>query len=253
MENEDINTSTSNSIPEVEIRQLLDKIKEAMCERGFRDDLVDGTRIIVIHPNDWEVSLLVPYNNTKAAQIRKPIEDILYRICGVEDRCCDYFGKQKPKEAYEWYFRHPNTPQDIYDRLDQQIEAELGEEIGMGLPKPSRMKTRDTPAFVTVREDVFEQIRTGEKNTEYRRLNQYYCDKFFPNGKQKKLIKFNRGYRTGSENQMVYEIDSIVLVSERCEEIPAYNSKGKLIVSYEDIPLGFAPIAYGIKLGKRIS
>lgn len=253
MEKEDIHTSTSNSIPEVEVHQLLAQIKAAMRERGFRDDVVDGTRIIVIHPNDWEVSLLVPYHNTRAAQIRKPIEDILYRLCGVEDRCCDYFGKQKPKEAYEWYFRHPNTPQDIYDRLDQQIEAELGEEIGMGLPKPSIMKTRDTPAFVTVRKDVFEQIRSGVKKIEYRNLNQYYCDKFFPNGKQKKQIKFNCGYKAGSDNQMVYEIESIVLVSERGDEIPAYNKDGKLIVSYDDIPPMFAPVAYGIKLGKRIA
>jgi hypothetical protein len=253
MEKEDTQPPNPNVIPESEVNMLLDKIKIAMRESGLREDVVEGTRIIVIHPEDWEVSLLVPYRNTKTAQIRKPVEDILFRMCGVEDRCCDYFGKQKPKESYEWYFRHPNIPQDIYDRLEQEIEMELGEEIGMGLPKPSIIKSKDTPAFVTVREDVFEQIRSGVKTTEYRNLNQYYCDKFFPNGKQKKLIKFNRGYRTGRENQMVFEINSIVLVSERGNEIPAYSINGKLIVSYEDIPSGFAPVAYGIKLGKRIS
>lgn len=240
-------------IPTSEIDSLLLKVKSAMVEKNFRKDIIEGTRIIVIHPDCWEVSLLVPYSNTKPSQIRKSIEDILYKVCDVEERCCDYFGKQKQKEAYEWYFRHPNTPQDIYERLEQQIEEELGEEIGMGLPKPNRCKTKDGPAFVTVREDVFEDISTGRKNIEYRNLNQYYCDKFFPNGVAKKYIKINRGYKSGAENQMTFEISHIVFVSERGDETPTFDSNGKLIVSYANIPRNFAPVAYGIKLGKRIA
>lgn len=250
---EDTAKIMQTNIPQSEIEGLLKIIKNSMLEKGLRQDIINGTRIVVIHPLDWEVSLLVPYANTKASQVRKVIEKILYDICNVEERCCDYFGKQRPKEAYEWYFRHPNTPQDIYDRLEQEIEAELGNEIGMGLPKPRKIKVSSSPAFLTVREEVFEQIANGEKTIEYRNLNQYYCDKFFPSGIQKKLVKFNRGYLAGVENQMTFEISDIVLVSERGDETCACDSEGKLIVSYSKIPRNFAPVAYGLKLGRRIS
>ena len=243
----------SNPIPELAIDNLLNKVKSAMRTRNISADIVNETRIIVIHPEYWEVSLLVPYRNTKAAQIRKTIEDILYNVCNVEERCCDYFGKQKPKESYEWYFRHPDTPQDIYEFLEREIEAELGDEIGMGLPTPSKCKAKDCPAFITVREDVFDQIARGEKTTEYRNLNQYYCDKFLPNGIARKAVKINRGYKSGAENQMTFVISDIVLVSERGDEIPVHDENGKLIVSYAKIPRNFAPAAYGIKLGRRIA
>ena len=244
-------------IPQQEVYTLLDKVKSAMAEHSISSEIINGTKIIVIHPSDWEVSLLVPYKNTKPSVIRKQVENILYGVCGIEDRCCDYFGKQRDKGAYEWYFRHPNTPRDIYERLDEklemEIEEELGGQIGMGLPKPNRYKVNDAPAFVTVREDVFLELESGKKDTEYRSLNQYYCDKFFPSGIQKKLIKFNRGYKSGRENQMVFEIRDIVFVSDRGEEAPSKDLFGKPIISFADIPHNFAPVAYGIKLGRRIS
>ena len=238
-------------IPHAEVDTLLSKVKEFMSSFGFRQETIDGTRIIVIHPENWEVSLLVPYNNTKAGETRKKIEGILFDKCGVECNCCDYFGKQKSKEAYEWYFRHPCTPQDVYDRLEMEIEQELGAEIGMGLPSPSGIKSISDTAFITIREEYFDAIARGDKKEEYRNLNQYYCDKFFSPGVPKRYLKINRGYKAGKDNQMIFEIKAINIVSEDGREIPAYNLHNRLITSFADLPDFFAPAAYGIVLGDR--
>ena len=246
--------SMETPIPQVEVDLLLAKVKAAMKKSGVAaDDTIDGTRLVVIHPENWEVSLLVPYKDTKAAVVRKGVEKILFDLCGVERNCCDYFGRQTPKKDYEWYFRHPNVPRETYERLELEIEAELGDEVGMGLPTPGKIKSKSNVAFLSLAGQYFDAIAKGEKTTEYRMLNQYYCDKFFSPGVEKKFVKFNRGYKPGPENQMTFEIRDIVLVSERYEEIPVRDSNGKLRTSYSQIPRNFAPAKYGIKLGRRIS
>ena len=52
---------------------------------------------------------------------------------------------------------------------------------------------------------------------------------------------------------MVFEIRDIVFVSDRGEEAPSKDLFGKPIISFADIPHNFAPVAYRIKLGRRIS
>ena len=240
-------------IPQSEVDSLLSQVKTSMENGGFQHEIVEGTRIIVIHPDNWEVSLLVPYRNTKAGPTRKAIENILFNVCGIEPNCCDYFGKQKPKESYEWYFRHPRIPRDIYDRIEMEIEEELGCEIGMGLPSPSGVKSNSDTAFITIHEEFFDAIAKGDKKKEVRNLNQYYCDKFFSPGIKKKFIKINKGYKTGKEYQMVFEIQEIRLVSEDGREVSALDKGGKLITSFAQLPNYFAPAAYCIVLGKRIS
>lgn len=239
-----------------EVEALLAEVKSEMSAINFPSDIVDGTRIVIIHPEYWEISLLVPYKskygNVKSAFARKAISTILFEKCGANPEGCDYFGKQEYKQAYEWYFRHPNIPQDVNDLIEAEIEANLGGDIGIGLPSPSRIKSRSDTAFMTLTDKYFREIESGMKTTEYRNLNQYYCDKLFPNGIQKKFIRFNRGYMTGLENQMVFEISSVVLVSEKGDEIPALDDKGKVIESYGKLPRNFAPSAYGIKLGRRV-
>lgn len=241
-----------DSIPQSEINNLLLSIKTAMEKKGFSSAVIRDTKIVEIHPENWEISLLVPCQHISIRKARKAIEKILFTECGVEDRCCDYLGKQPEFNAYEWYFRHPQTPEDIYNRLDQKIEQELGEEEGWGLPQPSGFKSNSDIVFLTLREDFFEKIKRGEKKTEYRTLNQYYCDKFFSVGVPKKYVKFNKGYSSGVENQMLLEIEGFVLVDEHGNEVPVYDKKGSLIVSYKQLPRNFAPACYGIKLGQRI-
>lgn len=250
-------TMETRQISQEEVDSLLVKIKDGMS--GFRLplDMIEGTRIVVIHPEYWEISLLVPYkskiDSVKAAIVRKVIETILFNQCGANPSGCDYFGKQTQKQAYEWYFRHPNIPQDVNDLIEAEIEAELGNEIGLGLPIPNRSKSKSDTAFITIKDEFFREIESGRKTTEYRNLNQYYCNKFFSSGVRKRYLKLNSGYLSGDENQMVFEIAGINLVSEDGREIPAVDGNGKPICSYSQLPKKFAPVAYGIKLGKRVA
>lgn len=242
-----------SNIPLTEVDALLDKVRGLMSTSGFREDTIADTRLIVIHPEDWEVSLLVPSRNTYLRETRQKIEDILFNHCGVECNCCDYLGKQTTSKAYEWYFRHPKVPKDIYNRLEMEIEQELGNETEFGLPWSSGIKSNSDTAFITIREEFFDAIARGEKKEEYRNLNQYYCDKFFSSGTQKRFLKINRGYKTGKENQMVFEIKGINYVGEDGREIPSQDRYGKLITSVSRMPNNFNPVAYGILLGKRVS
>lgn len=246
-------TQTSQiPIPQSEVDALLNKIKSCLYSFSINVDIVNHMRIEVIHPNDWEVSLLVPIKGVKATSVRKVIESVLFGKCGIEHMCCDYLGNQNHRDTLEWYFRHPNVPQDVYERIESEIEQDLGSEIGMELPTPSGYESKSDTAFITIKEEFYNLIASGQKTTEYRNLNQYYCDKFFPNGRQKRFLKINKGYKTGKDNQMIFEIDGITLVSDRGVEIPAVDEEGNLIVSYSKLPRRFAPEAYGIKLGKRI-
>lgn len=246
----------TRQISQEELDSLLVKIKEGMIGFKLPPDMIDGTRIEKIHPEYWEISLLVPYKSIgetlKSSVVRKAIETILFKQCRANPDGCDYLGKRKQKKAYEWYFRHPNIPQDINDLIEAEIEAELGDELGLGLPVPNNGKSKSNIAFMTIKDEFFREIESGRKTTEYRNLNQYYCDKFFASGIQKKYLKLNRGYLSGEENRMVFEIKEITLVSEDGREIAAVGSDGKPICSYSQLPKRFAPVAYGIKLGKRI-
>lgn len=237
-------------IPQYEVDWVLETAKLALSQSDVPKELVDSLFVEVIHPATWEVSLYLPSKGANIRKTRSAIEKALYEGCGVEEMCCDYLGKDETLNAYEWYFRHPHIPKSIYEALEMQIEADLGEEIGMGLPVPSGNKSNSDTAFLVLKEKYFDEIAKGEKTMEYRALNQYYCDKFFSPGVEKKYVKFNRGYKQG--DQMVFEIEDICLVSDRWEECPTHDEKGNLIVSFADIPPRFAPCMYGIKLGKRI-
>lgn len=246
------------AISQEEVNLLLYKIKGEMSGMGFPADIIEQTRIVVIHPEYWEISLLVPFKSkfkdVKATFIRKNIETILFEKCHANPDGCDYFGKQSHKKAYEWYLRHPNIPQEINDLIESEIEEELGAEIGLGLPIPSGKRSNSETAFITVKDKFFRDIECGVKKVEYRNLNQYYCDKFFSSGIKKKFVRINRGYATGTENQMTFRIDGIYFVNEQgTVEVDAVGNDGKPIVSYSQLPKNFAPAAYAIKLGERIA
>jgi len=242
----------NNSISQKEISAIEDKIKGRMGNVGFPSYIIEHTVVEAIHPDDWEVSVFVPYQGMKVSEIRKKMDKILFDDCGIEMQCCDYMGRRAERKAVEWFFRHPDVPQEIYDRLEAEIEEDLGSEIGMGLPVPSGMKSKTDTCFLSLKDEFFNEIQSGNKKEEYRILNQYYCDKFFSPGVKKKFVKFNRGYLSGEGNQMIFKIERINLVSEYMEEISAYDMNGELIVSYNQLPDNFAPAAYGIVLGDRV-
>lgn len=241
-------------IPKEELDGLLSTLKGSLTRRGvIEDEVIQEAKLIVIHPENWEISLLVPLKSIhKCGVIRKEVERALFGDCKVDRDCCDYLGRRKEKGAYEWYFRHPNTPQDICERIEAEIEADLGEEVGLGLPTPSGSKSKNDLVFLTLKDKYFREIESGKKKIEYRNLNQYYCDKFFSPGVRKKYVKFNRGYESGEENQMIFEIEDIFIVSDRGEKVLARKSEGTLISSFRDLPPNFAPFMYGVLLGKRV-
>ena len=243
----------TKEIPQSEVESLLLRVKSLMFTEGFPKETIDGTRIEVIHPNDWEISLYVPYKNTKASFVKRAIDRILTRECGVEDEYCEYYGKIKAKAAYEWYFRHPNVPADVAARIDAEIEAEEGDEVESYIPTPSGYNSTTDTVFLSLKDEFFRRIQGGEKTTEYRNLNQYYCDKLFSPGIKKRFVKFNRGYLSGPENQMVFEIADIVYVGKNYEEFSSMDKNGNLCSPYEFAPEDFVPVMYGIKLGKRVS
>lgn len=238
-----------------QITRLLDKIKLGLLGKGIAKEIVENTTMVAVHPEYWEVSLRIPYNikpiTTK--DIRAKAEKVLFDECGVKEEFCDYMGRQTMFKAYDWFFRHPETPEEICNLIEMEMEESEGEEIGLGLPVPSGVKSKSEEVFLTVRYDVFDALSRGEKLIEYRNLNQYYCDKFFSPGVKKRYVRFNKGYEKGEENQIVFEIDEIMIGCESGDYlISAQTLDGKLIKSYSQIPKGFAPCVYAIKLGKRI-
>lgn len=246
-------SENTTAIPQTEVDSLLLRIKALMFTEGFSKETIDGTRIEIIHPNDWEISLYVPYRNTKPSFVRRTIDRILFKECGVSEENCEYYGKIKAESAYEWYFRHPNIPSGIAARIDAEIEAEENEDVDVDIPSPNGFQSKTDTVFLSLKDEFFEKIKNGEKTTEYRNLNQYYCDKLFSPGVKKRFVKFNRGYLSGPENQMVFEIADIVFVSDVWNEQPTSDEKGVLITSRSNIPIDFVPVMYGIKLGRRVS
>ena len=240
-------------IPDNEVHELLSLIRTSMDFHGFTKDTIEGTKIRIIHLDSWEVSVFVPYSFMKAGDIRRGMDKVLFTDCAVRRDCCDYLGRQSEEKAYEWYFRHPNVPEEVAERIEAEIEEEEGTDMSLDLPMPSGSLSNSDTVFLSLREEYFRAIQRGKKTKECRSLNQYYCDKFFSPGVRKKYVKFNRGYLGGAENQMVFEIDDIVFMGDKEEEYPCLNKDGTLIVSLSQLPEDFIPVSYGIKIGKRVA
>lgn len=241
-------------IPNHEVNDFLMKVyQQILATNLFEKETLKDLAAYVVRPEDWELSLFVPRNGKqKASVVRQAVEKILLEECGVDRSRCEYFGYQKDMMAYEWYLRHPNTPKDICERVDAEFEEEPDGEAESELPIPNGFESKTDTVFMTLKDECFKAIESGEKKVEYRRLNQYYCDKLLSPGVPKKFVKFNRGYKSGKENQMTFEIKDILLVSDKWREIPARNAAGKPIMSYSELPPRFAPAMYGISLGKRV-
>ena len=246
-----------NPIPKFEIDSLLSRVKAEMSSAKFPQDIIDKTRIKVIHPDYWEISLFVPSQSSttpiRSAHLRKNVQGILFKRCNVDSDTCNYFGKGHSKTEYEWYFRHPNIPKEINDLIEAEIKEEESCDGEVTLPKPTILKSKSDTAFITLEDRFYKAIESGKKTVEYRELNQYYCNKFFPAGVMKKFVKINRGYQSGSANQMTFEISDIVLVGLDGTECHTMGGDGKYDSNYLQMPKGFKPIKYGIKLGRRIA
>lgn len=250
------NHNMENPITAEEVSSVFEEIKTAMAEYNIDGTVIAKTEIKVIHPKYWELSIFVPTKidglKISLKELKSKMDKILFKYCKINKEDCDYLGSLNKRGYAEWYFRHPRTPEEICNMIEAEMEESLGDKIGLGIPCPIGIKSKNNTAFLTLKNEFFETIKSGEKTIEYRYCNQYYCDKLLSPGVQKEYVKFNRGYLAGEENQMIFEIAEIVFISESGDEYPVRDEHGVLVQSYRQLPKHFVPVYYGIKLGKRI-
>lgn len=241
-----------NLIP---IDNLIEKLKTFLERKGLSS--LD-CKITIENENDWSLILSSPFDGDI-------IEPFLEEI-GVDENRCVFFGLNPDTKNYEWYFTHPETPSDILAGIDDESDRrELEEdeqdetseclEANPQIPIPKRQKTGGDTCFLVLQRIYFEDIESGEKTVEFRELNQYYADKLLGKENPLRFVKFQLGYGGPGHQtprQMVFEIESIVLVDDFMDEFPAYRNDG-IPTTNEDVPSDFCPTMYGIKLGARIS
>ena len=99
----------SNQISQSEVDSLAEEARNGILLSCLPHEMAESARVVVIHPEYWEVSLLVPYNSSmtvKAAVVRKIVEGVLFEKCGVNPDWCDYLGKRdKKKQKYDNKYR----------------------------------------------------------------------------------------------------------------------------------------------------
>lgn len=233
---------------------LLDQIKAAFAKHSIPSENIwlklTGAQV-------WGISLFLPYKGLEMKKVGSTIRKVLIEELGASATCLGYYGKNPKFQAHEWYFMPPEMPMDIkkqvdlYGEFDMQRDANV--ELGMGIPIPNKAKATGRVPVLVLNEELYRKIESGEKTTEYRNLVTYYCDLFFDTGKMEKAVKFQLGYsgKDGSNpERMAREIKDIMLVSEYGKMAPAMTD-GKMS-TFKDLPRVFPPVAYALKLGKRL-
>lgn len=233
---------------------LLERIKDVFAQHGIPSENI---WIQLSSPKWWAVSLFLPYKGLEMKKVGSTIKKLLIEEVGVDRNCIDIFGKNKAKEAYEWYFMPPGLPKEICNAInnagDMEDQKRGDREIGLGIPLPNKTKDTGEVPLLILNEELYRKIESGEKKMEYRNLVTYYCDKFFGTGKMVKAVGFQLGLTGkdgGEPERMTWEVEDVMLASEYGKLAPAMT-KGKMS-TFKDLPRVFPPLAYAIKLGKRI-
>lgn len=209
----------------------------------------------IIEPSDWSVGFFLPISCGRESRINRIMTAILLE-CSVKEEFLVYLGKKEG--FYFWYFTHPETPSEIVERMNAEIaNIKPGEKSEhnnplVSLPQPTKSSKSDT-VFLALKEKYFNAIENGAKKTEYRELNQYYADKILGREEKIKFVKLQLGYGGKGHKfpkQMVFEVIDVVLVDDFGKEFPAYISNR--ITQTSDLPAGFNPTMYGLKLGNQV-
>lgn len=244
------------------MKKLQEAVFEGLCKsvssrllsHGIAEDLVDFQ---LRYSEYWTLSLFVSCKAGKKRDLRKKVEEVLVEEIGIEKDRVTFYDRDEERNAYEWYFCHPNTPAEVLemaDRItDEMNEQEADDDYGMGIPMPNEVDKKSNVAHLVLKKVYYEQIEKGLKTREYRSLTQYYCDKFFGGGKEVERVRFQLGYSApdgGRPPQMEFEVKGICLVSDRDgSEFPA--KVGEHMTTYSDLPEGFVPASYVLLIGKR--
>lgn len=231
-----------------------------------------GCRVSIVDDKDWSVMLSIPLENTECRDCNEnAVNGLVGRFLdeiGVDEERWVFFGADEESRCLEWYFTHPDTPREVIERMDADDLMKESEEtesrrrleemkasgdVRPEIPIPNRQKARGDSCFLVLRKCHFDEIGSGDKRIEFREMNQYYADKLLGKEKPLKFVRFQLGYggpRHENPSQMMFGIDSIVLVDDYMDEFPAYTD-GRPTAA-DELPKGFNPTMYGIKLGQRV-
>jgi hypothetical protein len=248
---------------------LLEKFRTFLARFSFPSA---GCRINIDSEDDWSITLAVPQPNFGCRRCSVDgADDYVSRFfseIGVDEERSVFFGLDDESKCLEWYFTHPDTPKDVIARMDAEDEKREKEEIESRkrleedksknakpgiVPIPMKQNVGRDECFLVLKKCYFDDIKSGDKTVEFREVNQYYADKLLGKEKPLKFVKFQLGYGGpghAAPEQMKFEIDSIVLVDDFMDEFPAYTNG--VPTASEDLPKGFNPTMYGIKLGQRV-
>ena len=117
-------------------------------------------------------------------------------------------------------------------------------ETSDNITQDSADSEKSTEAYLVLKKEFFDKIKTGKKTVEYRDFTKYWIDRLLDH--PLKTVKLNLGY---TDEHMIFEIDWIgVMDGDR--EIRAFNEKGEM--SEEGKSEDFNPDTISIHLGKRI-
>lgn len=235
---------------------LLENIKAALMGADVKS--AASATIEIANPDYWDVYLLIPSEGVPRRSVHPVVEDMLVHQCGVDKDRLEFSGKAKSRgNAWCWFFTHPNVPEEVQEWADEDAEqSSAADEELDELPQPWMTAAAKTDeAFLILKGKFFRAIERGEKTAEFRALTEYYVDRLLPYGKPVKRVVFQLGYSTpdGSQPpQMEFEVDAVNLFSSYDgTEIPAV-ANGRP-VTRKDLPKGFHPTEYVLRLGKRIA
>lgn len=253
MAKEDVPTGVRD-MTEADYPNLLDQIKAAFVKHGIP---ADGIWLQLNGPKWWAVSLFLPSSGLTVKKVGSTIMKLLIDDVGVDKDRIDFYGKNPKLKACEWYFMPPGLPANIIKAIDDasafDVQRDGDVELGLGIPIPNKIKYTGEIPVLALPETFYRQIESGVKKIEYRNLVTYYCDMFFGTGKMIQAITFQLGY-VGNDGckpeRMTWEVENILLVSEHGKLAPAVTN-GKM-TTFKNLPHIFPPVAYAIKLGKRL-
>lgn len=261
----------AKKITEDHCENILTKLK-SFLERNHLPFPESGCVVSIVDDEDWSVMLSIPLENMECRDCNEnAVNGLVGRFfdeIGVDEERWVFFGADEESRCLEWYFTHPDTPREVLERMDADDLVKESEEtesrrrleemkatgeVRHEIPVPNRQKASGDSCFLVLRKCHFDEIASGDKSVEFRELNQYYADKLLGKDRPLRFVKFQLGYGGRGHarpSQMTFAIDSIVLVDDYMDEFPAHVD-GKPTAT-DDLPEGFNPTMYGIKLGQRV-
>ena len=206
----------------------------------------------------WSMLLVCPKAEKLSEDSTVRVFEHLFSSFDMTDDDVFYDGYSDQRKGYVWVVSHPDTPKAVKDWLKAEEEAEEAAENEpekFYLPVPDSRTSTSTSLYLVLANEYFQAIKTGEKTVEYRDLTDYYANKILGRKGKVETVLLQNGYGGKGHvppEQLHFKVESVVYVDDKLEEFPCYRPNGDLTAD-EDLPNGFQPTMFGIKLGSRIT